>query len=530
MNLTIRLLKKAIFIGAVILIITPKLAEGQDKNKRTSPEIKAVASVYNVMDYGARGDGKTLDSPAINKAIDAAALKGGGMIYFPAGTYLSVSIRLKSNISLYIEQGATILAASTSEGYKYDDPEPNIWGDSLKYQDFGHSHWHNALIWGENLQNISILGPGMIWGKGLARSTSNIPGTGDKSISLKWCRNVILRDFSILHGGWFGILATGVDNFTIDNLKIDTNRDGMDIDCCVNVKVSNCFVNSPQDDGICLKSSFGLGVARATDNVTITNCLVSGYIEGSLLDGTFKKDGKMTANGGPIGRIKFGTESNGGFRNITISNCVFDYCRGLALESVDGAMLENVTITNITMRDIFNAPFFLRLGERMRGPSDVPVGELRRVIISNIVVYNADPGNGSIISGDEGHYIKDIRLSNIRIYYKGGGTTKQAARVVPGFEKEYPEPSRFGVLPSYGFFIRHVDGIQLDNVEVSFMENDLRPAFFLDDVKNIDFMFVKAQKADGVSSLSLKNVSNLNLFRSLNLADRNIDKIDAARF
>jgi polygalacturonase len=235
----------------------------------------------------------------------------------------------------------------------------------------------------------------------------------------------------------------------------------------------------------------------------------------------------MAAGGnGPTGRIKFGTESNGGFKNITISNCVFTYCRGLALEAVDGAILEDVTITNITMRDIVNAPLFLRLGERMRGPADAPVGELRRVIISNVMVYNADPKYGCIISGDQGHDIKDIRISNVRIYYKGGGTAEQAVREVPGFEKEYPEPYRFGVLPSYGFFIRHTDGVQLDNVEVSFKENDLRPAFFLDDVKNIDFMFVKAQKAENVPSLMLKNVINLSLFHSLNLSDQVIQKIE----
>jgi polygalacturonase len=515
---------------AIIFIAGMNTASGIEKEKKGVPLPPQVAAVthYNVIDFGAKGDGKTLDSPSINKAIDAAATKGGGMVYFPAGNYLSTAIRLKSNISLYLEQGATIVAASTDDGYKYDDPEPNIWGDSLKYQDFGHSHWHNGLIWGENLQNISILGPGMIWGKGLVRSQSRTPGSGDKSISLKWCRNVIIRDISILHGGWFGILATGVDNLTIDNLKIDTNRDGMDIDCCVNVRVSNCFVNSPKDDGICLKSSFGLGVARATENVTITNCQVSGYQEGSLLDGTYIRDKKRT-NGG-TGRIKFGTESNGGFKNITISNCVFDYCRGLALEAVDGALLEDVTITNISMRDISNAPIFIRLGERMRGPSDAPVGEIRRLIISNIMVYNADPRNGSIISGDAGHDIKDVRLSNIRIYYRGGGTAEQAKREVPGFEKDYPDPGRFGVLPSYGFFIRHANGIQLDNIEVSYSEKDLRPAFYLDDVKNVEFRFVKAQKEEGVPSISLRNITNLTFFRSLDLADLKAARVENDKF
>src|SRR5437879_3993863 len=160
------------------------------------------------------------------------------------------------------------------------------------------------------------------------------PGWGNKSIALKLCRNVIIRDITILHGGHFAILATGVDNLTIDNVKIDTNRDGIDIDACKNVRVSNCTVNSPFDDGICPKSSFALGYARATENVTITNCQVSGYDEGTLMDGTFKRDERAPyGTFSPTGRIKFGTESTGGFKKITIQNCVFDYCRGLALES-----------------------------------------------------------------------------------------------------------------------------------------------------------------------------------------------------
>ena len=224
-------------------------------------------------------------------------------------------------------------------------------------------------------------------------------GAGNKSIALKNCYNVLLRDFSILEGGHFGILATGVDNLTIDNLKIDTNRDGMDIDCCQNVRVSNCSVNSPWDDGICPKSSFALGYARATENVTITNCYVTGdYQLGTMLDGTYKRweaGSKMV----PTGRIKCGTESNGGFKNITISNCVFESCRGFALESVDGALLEDITFTGVTMRDIRNSPIFLRLGMRMRGPKGVPVGTLKRVIISDVTCHGAVAELPSIISG-----------------------------------------------------------------------------------------------------------------------------------
>ena len=189
-------------------------------------------------------------------------------------------------------------------------------------------------------------------------------------------------------------------------------------------------------------------------------CEVSGFQNGTFLDGTYKRGSNMPPQGhGPTGRIKIGTESEGSFRNITISNCVFDYSRGLALETVDGADLEDISITNITMRDIVNAPIYLRLGARMRAPEGVPIGSLRRVNISNIVVYNADRGNGSLIMGIPGHDIEDVKLSNIRIYYQGGGTKEQAAINPPEEEKEYPEPYRHGDMPSYGFFIRHAKGI-----------------------------------------------------------------------
>ena len=184
------------------------------------------------------------------------------------------------------------------------------------------------------------------------------------------------------------------------------------VDACRNVRISNCSVNSPFDDAICPKSSFALGYARATENATITNCQVSGYDEGTFLNGTFKREYNKYSHSSPTARIKFGTESNGGFRNITISNCVFDYSRGFALESVDGGFLEDVTITNITMRDVVNSPFFLRLGNRGRGPSGTMVGQLRRVLISNVIVYNADAKYGSIISGIPGHPIEDVKFDN----------------------------------------------------------------------------------------------------------------------
>lgn len=469
---------------------------------------------YNVKDYGAKGDGVNPDTKAINATIDEAASKGGGTVYFSAGNYLSGSIHLKSNITLFIEQGASLIAASDSG--EFDKPEKSV---NDTYQDYGHSHWHNSFIWGERLHDVSIIGTGLIWGKGLVRNGRNGDQKPNKAISLLLCRNVILKDFSILHGGWFALLATGIDNLTVDGLKVDTNRDGFDIDCCKNVRVSNCTVNSPFDDGICLKSSFGLGYSKSTENVTITNCQVSGYDEGSLLDGTFRRDYKKYSDSSATGRIKFGTESNGGFKNITISNCVFDYCRGLALETVDGALLEDVTITNITMRDVLNAPIFIRLGARMRAPDTIPIGACRRIIISNIVAFNVDYRQGALISGLPGHDIEDLELSNIHIYYKGGGSKDSASRIVPEYEKDYPEPGRWRVMPSYGFYIRHVKNLKMFDVEVSFMKEDGRPAFIMEDVKGADLFHIKGQKSPTASFIMLKNVEDFNLQQIQNVKD-----------
>jgi polygalacturonase len=552
----------ALFAFAVSLSVANGPADSATNPKRTIRAEARRAAVYDVKKFGAKGDSKTLDTPAINKAIETAAAAGGGTVYFPAGTYLCLSIHLKSNIALYLDQGATILAADPKTT-KYDLPEPNEWDI---YQDFGHSHWRNSLIWGDGLENISILGPGLIDGKGLTRRSPRprrpiqagdrpttlgggqpaaraqsplgedddpivMNGLGNKAISLKLCRNVVLRDFSVLNGGHFALLASGVDNLTIDNLKIDTNRDGLDIDSCRNVRISNCSINSPNDDAIVLKSSYALGYARATENVTITNCLVSGYEIGSLLDGTYRRTSRPAPDrDAATGRLKFGTESNGGFKNIAISNVVFDHCRGLALETVDGGLLEDVTIDNITMRDILTAPLFLRLGSRMRAPSGVSVGELRRVSISNVVVYNADPRYASIISGIPGHDIEDVTLTNIRIYYQGGGTKEQARLQPPERETSYPEPSMFGEIPAYGFFIRHVKGIEMNNVEVSYFREDLRPAFVILDVSNAGFFQVKAQKATGASVFDLKNVLDFRTWQCAGVPDMHLERADQKRF
>src|SRR5215467_11377305 len=483
----------ALFAGAALCPV----------NAALSKESQAPAGPYfDVKSFGASGDGKTIDTPAINRAIETAAAAGGGTVVFPAGTYLCFSIRLKSRVTLNLSSGSRIIAAETDaskQGHAYDAAESNApWED---YQDYGHNHWHNSLIWGESLENVAICGPGLIWGKGLSRGegpgpVAEQPGVGNKAIALKNCRDILLRDFSILHGGHFGVLATGVDNLTIDNLKIDTNRDGIDVDCCRNVRISNCSVNSPWDDAICLKSSFALGFARATEMVTITNCLVSGsFVEGTMLDATFKRypsDTDVDRNG----RIKFGTESNGGYKNITISNCVFDGCFGLTILSVDGGLIEDVSITNITMRDTVGSPIFLRLGSRMRGPAGVPVGAIRRVNISNIVSQSESALICSMITGVPNYRIEDVKISNVIIKHPGGGTKQQAAIQLPEKEKEYPEPTMFGGTPAFGLMVRHASGIEISDFKVITVNSEARPCLLLDDVSQIDVCNLKATRAE----------------------------------
>lgn len=506
----------------------------------------AAAMTFDVRDYGAKGDGKTLDTAAVNKAIEAASAAGGGTVAFPPGNYLSYTIRLKSNIALFLDQGSTIIAADQPQAgqsaeSRYDNFEPNVFGD-LVYQDFGHSHWRNSLIWGEGLENISILGPGKIWGRGLLRDGGTTQGQGNKTIALKLCRNVTLKDFSVLQGGWFVLLATGVDNMTISNISVDTNRDGFDIDCCRNVHVSDCSINSPLDDAICLKSSYGLGYARSTDNVTITNCQVSGYTMGTFFDGTYKPP----ANGGGTGRIKFGTESNGGFRNISISNCVFVHCNGLAIESVDGAIIEDVTINNIAMEHITNPPIFIRLGARMRGPEGIPIGAIRRVSISNVVAAYVASRAASPITGIPGHPIEDLRLSNVRILYNGGDATRGAANggrtggrgtgLPPAppdpfgtveLENVYPEPTMFGTLPAYGMYVRHARRITMDHIDLSLMQNDARPPFILYDVAGAEFERVKVQAAVSTPVFQLNQVSDFSTEHVDGVADTRRSRVDA---
>ena len=470
------------------------------------------SSSFNVRDYGAKGDGKTLDHSAINKAIDACAKTGGGTVQLSAGTYLCGSIHLQSNIELKIDAGATILGAP--EEMKAYDPAESF--PFKQYQDGGHTYFHNSLIWGENLKNVSITGRGMINGGGLTGKdrdhfSDGAMQTGDKSIALKLCSNVFIRDITIFHGGHFAILATGCDLMTMDNLTIDTNRDGIDIDCCTNTVVSNCRVNSPGDDAICPKSSFAFNKPVMTENLTINNCEVSGYKEGTLLDGT-RIPSKV---GWSSGRIKFGTESNGGYRNCVVSNCIFRNCNGLALEQVDGGTMENIIVSNIVMQDTPHYPIYICLGARNRGPAEnTSMGAVRNIFVSNILVTGSSSMSGIQITGVPGYSVENIQLSNIYIEYRGGGTTADALRPFPELGKGYPEPSLLGVNPAYGLFARHVKNLKLSNITFATQKSDSRPSVICSDVEGLDITDFKAPTVKDVAPFRLDNVNGLSVRNS----------------
>lgn len=470
---------------------------------------------FDVRDHGARGDGLHIDSPAINAAIAAASQAGGGTVILPRGRYLCFSIRLASRVTVLLHEGAVIEAADPARhAGRYDLPEGGI--DQL-YQDFGHSHWRNSLIWGEDVSQVAIIGPGMIHGIGLTRDgpgarwkkqagerplsmqgmsaaeigqlepdAAAMQGLGNKAIALKNGRDIHLSGFTILKGGHFAILATGTRGLRIDRLTIDTDRDGIDLDCVRDVVVEGCRVNAPNDDGIVIKSSHALGRAIAAENILIRDCDVSGYDMGSLVDGTKRTTQQVAPDRDRVtGRIKLGTESNGGYRHVRIEDCRFTRCRGLALETVDGGVMEHIVARRLTMRDVTSAPLFLRLGDRRRGPAGTGIGVIRHIEISEIDARGIDHRYPAAIAGLPGNPITDVTLRHVHLAYEGGGTAADAARRPAELADAYPEPSMFGVLPSWALWARHAERLTIDHFTAETQAPDQRPPFHVEDVPSL---------------------------------------------
>lgn len=472
--------------------------------------------VLDVRAHGARGDGIALDGPAIATALTAAYQAGGGIVLLPPGIYRSFSLRLPSRVTLAVEAGATLLAATPGPDGAYDLPEDR--GPQL-YQDFGHSHWHNSLIWAEDAEDVAILGKGTIDGAGLTRNGPGTPwsaqrgerplsmatmtpadvarleqdaaamrGQGNKAIALARCRHVTIEDLTIFRGGHFAILASEVEGLCCTGLTIDSNRDGIDLDGVRRARVSRCRVNTPNDDAIVLKTSLALGRTTCED-VTIEDCTVSGYDLGTLLDGTKGRTQQLAPDRDRVtGRIKLGTESNGDFRRIRITNCRFERSRGLAIESVDGGTIEDVRAENLTMEAVTTAPLFLRLGARLRGPEGTRVGAIRAVDIHGLTATGIDPRFAAILAGLPGHPIEAVRLSDIDLRF--AGALEGPLPPTPGeLAQTYPEPSMFGPTPAWGLWGRHVRGLSAARLSLRRSGTDLRPPILLDDAADARIAF-----------------------------------------
>ena len=463
----------------------------------------AAHGLFDVREFGARGDGVTLDSPAINRAIAAARQAGGGTVLLPAGHYLSFSLRLFDNITLLLAEGCVLEAADPAlHKGGYDFAEADL---PEQFQDFGITQFHCSLIYADGADHVSVIGRGMIFGKGLRREDPSarwlgvtgwiaprnadpkeiaMKGQGIRALGLKNCRNVLVRDVTILQGGHFACHLLGCTNATIDNITIDTNRDGIDIDCCRDVRVSHCRVNAPHDDGIVVKSSYALGHKVVCENISITNCQTSGFETGSVIDGSYRlSDYRSVDDMGVLGRIKLGTESNGGFRNVQISDCVCENTRGILVGVVDGGVLEDVVVSNIILRNPVNHPLFVRQAARLRAPEGTTVGACRRVRFDNIQVSGADGRYPCGVQGIPDAPVMDVSFSDVHVVSSGGGTAEDAARTPKEKREASLEVSFMGTLPAYGFYGRNVRGLSIRDCTFDVKTPDARPAIMLDDVK-----------------------------------------------
>ena len=439
------LLRGAALLSAPSLVTWPLAAWGAPDRR-------------NVRDHGARGDGKTKDTAAIQAAIDAGR---GGVVYFPPGDYVSGTLRLRDRLVLQLAAGATLIASADDADF---DPY-----EKLEYETFADretTDFSFALLQGRRLQHLSILGPGRIDGNRRSRG-------GPKPIALKQCRDVTIRDLTLENAPNYNISLLGCDHVDIRGVTIRNGySDGIDPDCCRHVRITGCRVES-RDDAIVLKSSLALGVRRSTEYVVVTDC-----------------DLVNIRNG-----LKIGTESSGDFRNIVFRNCRLSGrsefwnrypeikpfpSAGVSLQNVDGGRLEHVVVTGITMTNV-RAPIFVRLGERGWGQTVPTAGTLTKITIADLVATGAEWT--SSILGVPGGDVSDIALSDIRISAKGGGDAALVTRPVPEKEREYPDAARFRNLPAYGLYCRHVQGLRVERTTLGVATADARPALVLDDVR-----------------------------------------------
>ena len=461
---------------------------------------QSYAQTYNIVDFGAKTDSTFLNTKAIQAAIDKCHSKGGGEVLVPAGTYYTGTLLLKSNVYLNLTAGAILQGSYNPLDY----PEYNILA-AKKFGTITHNglylDYMKSLIIADNAQNIGIKGEGTLKGAGEAHVFQlGINKDGKpKNIFFIGCTDVILRGVKILNAAQICVSISGCERVTIEGIFIQTvvnfNSDGLDVDA-KDVTIANCTIDS-EDDALCFKSEF---LGKFCENITVTNCIF--YT--------------------PCNGIKFGTGSRTGFRNISITNCVIkkptinQYRRwnlplgivyqhdiqsvntGIVIQGVDGGIVENINISDIDITDALS-PIFIRVGKRFLNPNGKP-SIMRHITIQNIRAESRSiiP---SIIAGLEESPVEDIRLSNIHIAIPIGvspDSLKTFPAIVPENTNGYPENrATFGLkLPASAFYIKHVKGLTLNDVSITYKEPDARPAFYLDDVKNIRLkgVFIEGKK------------------------------------
>ena len=459
--------------------------------------------IFNVIEYGGVADGKTLISEAVQKAIDACHAAGGGTVYFPAGTYVLATVFLKSNVHICIDKDALILGAPSFYDYA---PQEKI--EYPIYQDASHTYFDCSMFVGRNCENIAIYGEGAIdmrsvWDEDNVR---DIVHRGPKCIALKECTNVEISGLKIDNVTDLAVYFAGCENVDVHHLTMRVYIDGISPDNSKNVRIHDCDVESG-DDGIVFKTSYTLNRLDYCKDIRVWNCRVKSRCSA----------------------IKFGTETNGGFYDIDIENIDIRETRitGIAIESVDGAIIDGITIRNVHMKNV-GAPLFIHVGKRMRGPEGREIGEIRNVTLENIVAegpyepYEIIAWNyKSFVAGDTLQYpwemgsfaftgsevfnencawqitsnvcglagkpLKNITLKNVSLYLDGG--VQEFDPVVPEEPKPYPEVNTYGrFLPAKGIFFRHIDGLILDNVKITYNKPDVREEFVFDRVKNLKIM------------------------------------------
>jgi len=458
------------FIAKSVSLVVPGLAAASATGAFAAGPPRGAEHTFpffNVVHFGAKADGMTKDTRAIQSAINAAAEKGG-TVYFPGGRYLSGTVHLKSFVTLFFDAGAVLLGSPDNSDY---DPYERLSYDSCS--DPETTYFNSALIRAEDAHNFAIMGRGMIDGNRTKRH-------GPKLIALKRCQQVSILDITLQNAPNYNISMLGCDYVDIEGVTIFNGyADGIDPDCCRYVRISNCYIES-WDDAIVPKASPSLGEIRPTEHLTVTNCVLT------------------TASNA----LKFGTESSGDFKNIAFSNCTI-FSRpekwgrgpgsGVSLESVDGSNIDGVVISNIVMVGV-RAPIFIRLGNRGRCQSSPTPGTLQNVSIANIVSTGSTVT--SSITGIPGHYVRNMTLQNIRISAAGGGEAMNPQEV-PEVISKYPEENMFGPLPAYGLYCRHVRGLRLEGFNLQLEKPDSRPALITDDVEELDLLSLRAEPGSG---------------------------------